>query len=392
MSSASGKALLLAFATAAALHGSLTAGQDPDADAPPSSLPSTVEARFFYQPGCDECAHLTSSVLPLVMAQFADMLKVVNFPLDVASNRSDLLQAVARAGAPSNERVYMDVARRHLLAGAAQIESDMVAAVNMAISEPRVVESPYQPDGIRRLASQLTVAGVALAGMIDSINPCAVAALVFLVSVLTLARERPVNIIAAGLSYCLGVFLTYTSIGFGLLHAFRAMESFPAVRLAFDILLCGLLSVLSFLSFRDAAMARRSGPGGSTMRLPDALAALVRRTIRHRFGATVGLASAFAAGVVVTAVETVCTGQVYGPTLAAIVAGSPTAWREAALLLLYNTMFVAPLLVILFLAWRGMTLARLLQWSARNAVAAKVVMGLFFAALLTYVAITRLWP
>jgi hypothetical protein len=359
-------------------------------DAEPTQLPSgPVEARFFYQPGCDECAHLTSSVLPLVTAQFGDMLRIVNMPLDVASNRAELLQAVGRSGTPSNERVYMDVAGRDLLAGAVQIESDMAAAVNMAVSEPRAAATAAPPDGMRRLASRFTVAGVALAGLIDSINPCAIAALIFLVSVLTLARERPANILAAGLSYCLGVFITYTAIGFGLLHAFRAIGAFRAIRLVFDVLLCVLLAVLSFLSFRDAARSSRSGPGDAAVRLPDALAALVRRTIRRRFGATVGFASAFAAGVVVTAVETVCTGQVYGPTLAAIVTMSPAPWREAALLFLYNAMFVAPLLVILVLAWRGLTVTRLLQWSARNAVAAKTAMGLFFASLLAYMLIAR---
>jgi cytochrome c biogenesis protein CcdA len=93
------------------------------------------------------------------------------------------------------------------------------------------------------------------------------------------------------------------------------------------------------------------------------------------------LSSAFAAGCIVTAIETVCTGQIYAPTLAIVIADSGPASREAALLFLYNLMFVVPLLAVLILAWRGTTLPTLLQWSARHTAVAKTVMGLFFLAL-----------
>lgn len=359
-----------------------------NSSAPPAI--ARVEIRFFFQPGCDECALITNRVLPLAVAQFGDLLNVVEMPLDVASNRAELVAALNREAESSNEKTYIDVARRHLLAGAGAIEKDIAAAVNMAISEPPLPGDFGDGGGAVALSARFTVAGVIAAGLLDSVNPCAIAALIFLVSVLSLAREKPLNVLAAGFSYCLGVFVTYTAIGFGLLRTFRAIEAFPSLRTAVDLFLCGLLAVLSFLSFRDAALAASSRPRETTLRLPDSLSTLVRAIIRRRFGPAAGVASAFIAGAVVTAVETVCTGQVYGPTLAIIVAEGKTAWREAGLLVLYNLMFVMPLLVILLLTWRGMSLSVLLAWSARNAVVAKILMGLLFAALLAFLIAARM--
>jgi thiol:disulfide interchange protein len=304
-------------------------------------------------------------------------------PVDAVSNRNILLDVVNRAHNTSNEPVYMDVNRRYLLAGAEAIERDWATTINLAISDPVTDGEPFGHTGdARRLASQFTVPGVLAAGILDSINPCAVAALIFLVSVLTLARERPINVLVAGLAYCFGVFATYTAIGFGLLQAIRALNNFHAIRFAFDIFLCALLAVLAILAFRDAAIARAGIPAKMALRLPDPLSALVRATLRNRFGAAVALSSAFLAGCLVTAIETVCTGQIYGPTLAIIVAQGGSVWHESALLLLYNLMFVLPLLVILFLTWRGIAVSRLLAWSATNAVVAKIAMGFLFLGLL----------
>lgn len=372
---------------ATALCATAPASSAPDHPSTPAIV--AVEVRFFFEPGCDDCARITNRVLPLIVSQFGDLVRVARLSVDIASNRLALLDAVTRAGDKSNERVYMDVNRRHLLAGADTIENNLATTINLALSEPPPQVASHPADTARRLATGFTVPGVLAAGLLDSINPCAIAALIFLVSVLTLARERPINVLAAGLAYCCGVFVTYTAIGFGLLHALRGLQTFPTIRMVFDLVLCGLLAVLAVVSFRDAAKTRSGAGGDMTLRLPDSLSALVRATLRNRLGAAAGLASAFLAGTLVTAIETVCTGQVYGPTLAIIVARGGSVWRESVLLLLYNLMFILPLLVILILTWRGIAISRLLAWSARNAVTAKIAMGLFFLALLVFLAVLR---
>jgi cytochrome c biogenesis protein CcdA len=51
------------------------------------------------------------------------------------------------------------------------------------------------------------------------------------------------------------------------------------------------------------------------------------------------------------------------------------------LLAVYNLAFLVPVLLVMIAAWRGTTSLTLAEWSRRNAVWGKVLLGLFFLAL-----------
>jgi cytochrome c biogenesis protein CcdA len=101
------------------------------------------------------------------------------------------------------------------------------------------------------------------------------------------------------------------------------------------------------------------------------------------------VATAFAVGAGVTVLESVCTGQVYVPTLALVVKSGTAVARGIAYLLLYNLMFILPLVIALWLTYRGMGLTRLLAWSRNNVVTGKVMLGIFFLALAVVMALLR---
>jgi len=87
------------------------------------------------------------------------------------------------------------------------------------------------------------------------------------------------------------------------------------------------------------------------------------------------------AGGLVTVLESVCTGQVYLPTLVLMVREGGFNLRVLWLLLLYNALFVLPLVVTLLLTWRGLRTERLLEWSRRNVVPAKLALAALFMGL-----------
>lgn len=81
----------------------------------------------------------------------------------------------------------------------------------------------------------------------------------------------------------------------------------------------------------------------------------------------------------VTALESVCTGQMYVPTLIVMVkSGMSKAWYY---LLLYNLMFITPLVVVFILTYFGLRTQTLLDWSKKNVVVSKVLLGSFFLIL-----------
>ena len=68
-------------------------------------------------------------------------------------------------------------------------------------------------------------ASLVLAGLVDGINPCAFATIIFLLSYLQVTRRRPVEIAQVGLSFIIGVFITYFLLGLGLVEMVLKVQS-----------------------------------------------------------------------------------------------------------------------------------------------------------------------
>ena len=225
----------------------------------------------------------------------------------------------------------------------------------------------------------MTLPTVLVAGFADGFNPCAFSIVIILAGILS-AHPRAARL-AAGGTFCLASYLTYVAMGLGLLRALRALEAFVAVRTASLVVLSLSLFVLSLLSVRDALAYRRARrPQVIALQLPDGVKRLIR-TIGERSwsGAAVGL-TGFVCGVGVTVLDSLYTGQVYVPVLA-LLSREREAWRQLALLLLYNLAFIAPLLTVFVLAANGATAERMSRWSKRNVVPSKLALAAVFFVL-----------
>ncbi|KAF1077535.1 hypothetical protein MKMG_01237 [Methanogenium sp. MK-MG] len=178
---------------------------------------------------------------------------------------------------------------------------------------------------------------VITAGLIDGINPCAVAVLIFLLLTLAGAGGR-MQMLRFGAAYVAGIYLIYFIAGFGLLTAVRVtgLSWYFSCAAGVIALLLGVVMVAD--SFRQ--------DGGGYLRISSS-----RLTVVRRIALRGGVISAFLVGVVVSLIELPCTGGVYLAILA-MLAGSEVR-AATGLLALYNLMFVLPLLVIITAAVAG---------------------------------------
>jgi cytochrome c biogenesis protein CcdA len=373
------------------------AAQNDAATAPVPPVP-TVAVDLFFQPGCDECARVRREVLPELQMRFGRLYRLREWDVNVPANYTRLRALMAACGLDDNARVYAFVAGRKAFSGADAIAAGLSAAVENAWAEG-LTEAPEPPLAaapasdaarIRNLARRFTLPGVLLAGLADSVNPCAISTLVFLMSVLAMASNPARSLIRVGAAYCAGAFLTYFLIGLGLLQALKALEWFPAVRRYADAVLVAVLALLAVMSAVDAWRYRRSGDARDViLRLPDGLKRRMHGLMRTALGPRAGIATGLFAGAAVTVLESVCTGQAYLPALAFIVRSGADRWRGLAYLAAYNVMFIVPLVVVLVLTVQGMRWSRLADWSRRETAAAKWLMAGVFAALAVTVLLMR---
>ena len=349
-----------------------------------------VAVDFFFEPGCKDCARVREEVLPELDARFGATFAIRERDLGIETNYLALLACMDRLGVKENAPVYMLVDGAQLLAGfdpiatnlAACIEGQLAARLSASAPPPPPSPAPGESDVLSARMRSFTIGSVLFAGLIDGINPCAFSTLVFLISVLSMAGTVGRRLLLIGAVFCLASFLTYTAIGLGLLRALHTLAYFRLLQKIVDRLLIVLLLGLSLFSFRDALRFHRTHHAKDvSLQLPDGIKRLIHRLLRTGFGSGAQVASAFVVGAAVTGLESVCTGQVYVPTLALIVKSGNDAGRGIGFLLLYNLMFILPLVVVFLLTYRGLKLAQLLSWSARNVVVSKILLGLLFLAL-----------
>lgn len=227
----------------------------------------------------------------------------------------------------------------------------------------------------------LTVPAVVLAGIADGFNPCSFAVMISLAGILAIGGRRRRARVLGGLAFCLGSFVTYMLMGFGLLQALKALQG---LRILHDVVMSVLalaLFALSFLSFRDALRFRRV-PVFSvvSLKLPEGVKNAIRRIALSSWSGPAVVLAGFGCAFLVTLLDALCTGQVYVPVLA-LLAKEDASSRAAALLVLYNLAFISPLVGVFVLASKTTDAFQMAKWSSRNVVPAKVALGIVFALL-----------
>jgi hypothetical protein len=368
----------------------------PEAERPTD--PKRVLVEYFYAAGCLDCAEMRDVVLPALVRRFGERVDLRQYDVLVPASYLHLALLQERLGAPGAERVSVFLNRAMYIGGLPAIRAGLMPAVEeLAIlarrGRPRVQDGttaagqPARPaDGaavLDRRFRAFSVAGVLVAGLVDGLNPCSFTSSVFLVSLLAALGSTRGRLLATVAGFCASTFATYLLVGFGLFRLLMALPASGTLAGALRWTMACVLAVLAILSARDAAAWRAGGgrPADLALRLPEALRARVQAVLRTRLRAGGILAGSLAAGVIVTLLESVCTGQLYVPTLV-FVARRPELRAKAWLMLAgYNAMFLVPLAAVSVAACHGLRNERLLRWSRNNVAWSKTLLALLFAAL-----------
>ena len=226
--------------------------------------------------------------------------------------------------------------------------------------------------------------------MSDGLNPCAFATIVFLTSLLATGGRSGRAVFLGGFAFCLASFATYLLIGLGLLSALRRLEGFGGVRTVVEWGTVAILAVLGALSLLDAWRYGRTGDARTVwLQLPDSVKHRIHRFALARWGGPAVFGTGLVCGAGVTVLESVCTGQMYLPTLVFMSrdGGGCRAW---SLLLLYNILFVVPLFAVFILGALGVRNQRLVDWTRRHVVPAKLLLATVFLALAVLLLINTL--
>lgn len=215
------------------------------------------------------------------------------------------------------------------------------------------------------LPTLLTVLATAA---IDAINPCAIGVLILMISVVLSSGGSVKRMLGIGFLYTFAVFITYLAAGLGLIYFFSTI---PIVVAEYISIAVGLFIVAAgIFEIKDYFWYGR----GFSLAIPAVFAKMI-----HNYSQTVTVSSVIFLGAFVSAVELPCTGA---PYLAIItILSQYFDWTAFLMLVVYNIVFVSPLIVILILVAFGMRLQRLKAWKQEARGTMRLMIGLLLVAL-----------
>ncbi len=204
--------------------------------------------------------------------------------------------------------------------------------------------------GIIKRFSRFSFLGIMLAGLIDGVNPCAFATIIFFISYLLFVGRRQKDILLMAISFISAVFCSYLLIGFGVYNLLIFLTEFEFIgKIIYLIFGVGAI-VLGILSLYDYILARRKSYNNMLLQLPRILKQAIHKKIKEKSAVGGIIVGSLIAGFFISVLEFACTGQIYLPTITFMISRPGLKFRPILALIVYNIMFIVPLILIAILA------------------------------------------
>lgn len=202
---------------------------------------------------------------------------------------------------------------------------------------------------------------VITAGLLDSFNPCAIAVLLIFITLMLTLRKSRRTILVLGLTYIAAVYLTYLIIGLGLLRTIH-LFNIPAI---FTQVIGWLLIFWGLWGLKDYFFPK----------LPLRLSTSLRsRQIIASWADRMNVPATIVMGFLVAIFGFPCTGGIYLATLA-LLSARETYLKGIFYLLLYNLMFVLPLIVIFAATANRFVAEKIINWNEKNSSVFRLVIS-----------------
>jgi thiol-disulfide isomerase/thioredoxin len=355
-----------------------------------SSLSSPVYLAYFYEVGCHDCDKV-KIILNDISTKYPDNLTIKSFDIslvesmELAESLGELYQM------PEEERLLVPV----IFIGSSYLFRDAITFENLEESiqkysttdtiapweKVKEIDLTTQDRLIARFQS-FGLTAVAVSGLIDGINPCAFATIIFFISYLTLINRKGKEILWVGGMFALSVFLTYFLIGTGALKMITSLSFLPLVRKIFVLVTAVLAVILGVVSLYDYLQFKKKGTTkDAKLQLPLFLKNMIHSAIRKNVRLSNYILMAAVTGFIVSLLELACTGQIYLPTIMFISTIPDLKINALFYLLFYNLMFILPLVLVFSFTYWGTTSAQWAELTNKNFGKIKMAMTLLFFGL-----------
>ncbi len=317
---------------------------------------------YFYGEGCPHCAGLKSFLED--MQEKYPSLKVKGYEIYLNNENRKLFEKMADAFGTEIRGVPTSFIDEKVIVGYSSsigesIEQEIQKCLKKGAKNPldKIGQSPSKemteitgessPAENPEKTEKLTWAKIISLAFVDAINPCALAVLtLMLIAILTYNPQKKLNVLLAGLAFTFSVFIMYFLYGLIIIKFFQLIQALSSIRLYLYKALGIMAVILGGLNIRDY-FSYKPGSLGTEMPL------MMRPKVKKIISKVTSPKGAFIVGLFVTLFLLPCT---IGPYL---IAGGVLSAMELIKtippLLVYNAIFVIPMLFITLLVYAGIS-------------------------------------
>jgi len=355
----------------------------------PRPLSSVISVTLFSSFNCLFCWELKEKILPSLEKKYGMKILLREYFLDEPKNYEILVSLEKKFSKQENKMPVLFIGE-DILGGEKNIRAEIEKLVEKYVQrggakeiEIAPIEKEILQKEILTRFKQFRLFPVLFAGLVDGLNPCAFAAIIFFIAYLTMILKKPKReIFFTGITFVFGVFLTYFFIGLGLVRILQMVEGLVLISkiLYFSIGIFTL--VLTYYSFHDYFAVKKiekGQPNKVVLQLPQFFRWKIYEVIERQTKLKYFVIFAFVTGVLISILEFFCTGQIYLPTIIYII-NQVTSYRlqVTSYLVLYSLMFVLPLIIIFGLVYFGVSSEKIEIFGRRYIATVKFLTGLLF--------------
>lgn len=205
------------------------------------------------------------------------------------------------------------------------------------------------------------------AGLVDSVNPCAIGLLLMYIALFFTIQSSRSTLLLFGTFYIAAMFLTYLLIGLGFLSAFHlfGLHNFFGWVAAVLVILVGLFQIKEYY--------------WPALHIP-VLSPILAKCHIPKWNREFTIVGALTLGLLVALCEFPCSGGIYLATVS-FLAARETFWTGLSYLLLYNLMFILPLVVLFAISVNKGVVDRVRRIQAMSTTKLKLGMGVMMVVM-----------
>lgn len=354
-------------------------------------LPKLV---IFHALSCHRCVEVKREVMPALEDEFKDKIIFEYRDVGQIENYTMVLGLLKKTGSELSFQTPLFYLGGKFLSAKGEVKDNLRNFILEGIERIAPGAQPAAFD-LTAYFKSFVPAAIIIAGLEDGINPCAFTVIVFFISFLTMQGYRRRDLIFIGSAFIFSVFLTYLCIGLGIFNFFYHFKGFWLLSRLLNLIIGGLSILFGILAVYDFIKFKKTGsteelilqlPKPVKERIHKVIGFFYRKSPQEKQGKSppgVGklVLSALITGFLISLLEAVCTGQVYLPAISFVLKSGALKIQAWGYLLLYNTMFVVPLIVIFILALMGISSAQFSRFLKRHLGLIKILMAVLFFSL-----------